>query len=92
LDRLVIQPNNLAVQVAPAGGSGGLGAVGAYLRNLSANNVAIYVEDRDYYRTQAQAHADWGILQGNRILFPRKSGEDLQQSLVIPPGDQALAA
>jgi hypothetical protein len=60
LDRLVIQHHNLSVQMAPSGGSGGLGAVRVYLRNLSPNNVAISVEDRDYYRTQAEAHAGWG--------------------------------
>jgi hypothetical protein len=36
--------------------------------------------------------SNWVERQGNRILSPRKSGEDLQQSLVIPAGDQALAA
>jgi hypothetical protein len=60
LDRLVIQFHNLTVQMAPTGGSGGLGAVRAYLGNLAPNNVAISVEDRDYYRTQAEANASWG--------------------------------
>src|SRR5258707_13315953 len=31
-------------------------------------------------------------LQGNRILVPSKSRENLEQSLVVPAGDQALAA
>jgi hypothetical protein len=56
LDRLVIQSHNLSVQVAPSGGSGSVGAVRAYLHN-PPNNVAIAVEDRDYDRTQLQAHA-----------------------------------
>jgi len=30
------------------------------LLNRSPNDIAISVEDRDYYRTQAQAHASWG--------------------------------
>jgi hypothetical protein len=30
--------------------------------------------------------------QGNRILFPGKSGEDVQQSNVVPASDQTLAA
>jgi hypothetical protein len=34
LDALVIQQHNLSVQIVPAGGSGGLGSVALYLRNL----------------------------------------------------------
>ncbi len=60
LDRLVVQFHNLSVQMAPAGGSGGLGAVRVYLLNRSPNDVAISIEDRDYYQTQTQAHAGWG--------------------------------
>jgi hypothetical protein len=43
LDRLVIQFHNLAVQMAPSGGSGGLGAVRVYLLNRLPNDVAISV-------------------------------------------------
>jgi hypothetical protein len=51
LDHLVIQFHNLAIQMAPSGGSSGLGAVRVYLLNRSPNDVVITVEDRDYYRT-----------------------------------------
>jgi hypothetical protein len=60
LDRLVVQFHNLPVQVIPAGGSSGLGAVRTYLRHRSRNDVAITIEDRDYFRTRAEAHAIWG--------------------------------
>jgi hypothetical protein len=33
-----------------------------------------------------------GLGQGNRILFPGKSGKDAEQSLVVPAGNQAFAA
>src|SRR5207302_3501302 len=41
---------------------------------------------------RSRRSVSFGGKQGNRILIPRKSGEDLQQSLVIPAGDKALAA
>ena len=59
LDPLVVQHHNLTVQMAPSGGSGGLGGARVYLENLAPNNVAISVEDRDYYKSQAQAHLGW---------------------------------
>jgi hypothetical protein len=71
LDRLVIQFHNLSVQMAPSGGSGGLGAVRVYLRNRSSIDVAISVEDRDYYRTQTEAHASWGNPAANRYIWRR---------------------
>lgn len=76
LDRLVIQFHNLSVQMAPSGGSAGLGAVRLYLLNRSANNVAISVEDRDYYRTQAQAHAGWGNPAAKEYVWRRHEIEN----------------
>lgn len=76
LDALVIQNHNLIVQMAPSGGSGGLGGVRVYLRNLSENNVAIAVEDRDYYRTQAQAHAGWGNPAAHEFFWRRHEIEN----------------
>ena len=40
LDPLVIQHHNLTVQMAPSGGSGGLGGVRVYLRNLARITLA----------------------------------------------------
>src|SRR5262249_40894641 len=57
-------------------GSGGLGAVRAYLRNLSPDNVAVSVEDRDYYRTQAEAHAGWGNLTAHGFFWRRHEIEN----------------
>lgn len=76
LDRLVIQFHNLSVQIAPSGGSGGLGAVRVYLRNRSSIDVAISVEDRDYYRTQTEAHASWGNPAANRYIWRRHEIEN----------------
>jgi hypothetical protein len=76
LDRLVIQFHNLAVQMAPSGGSSGLGAVRVYLLNRSPNDVAISVEDRDYNRTQAEAHASWGNLAANGYIWRRHEIEN----------------
>ncbi|MEQ8785523.1 MAG: hypothetical protein RIC55_04460 [Pirellulaceae bacterium] len=70
LDNLVIQYHNLNVQMAASGGSGGLGGVKAYLRNLAGNNVAISVEDRDYFQTHAQAAAVWTNLGLNQVKPP----------------------
>jgi hypothetical protein len=60
LNPLVIQYHNLTVQMAPSGGSGGLGSVRRYLENLPGNNTAIYIADRDYDRSHAEALAGWG--------------------------------
>ena len=76
LDPLVIQHHNLSVQMAPSGGSGGLGGVRVYLRNLAHNNVAISVEDRDYYRTLAEAHAGWGNLTAYAFFWRRHEIEN----------------
>lgn len=76
LDRLVIQHHNLTVQMAPSGGSSGLGGVRVYLRNLAHNNVAISVEDRDYYRTFAQAHAEWGNRAAHSFFWRRHEIEN----------------
>jgi hypothetical protein len=76
LDHLVIQFHNLAVQMAPSGGSGGLGAVRVYLLNRSPNDVAISVEDRDYYRTQAEAHATWGNPAATAYIWRRHEIEN----------------
>src|SRR5262249_46338676 len=76
LDRLVVQFYNLSVQMAPSGGSGGLGAVRVYLLNRSANDVAISVEDRDYFRTRAEAHAGWGNLAANGYIWRRHEIEN----------------
>jgi hypothetical protein len=76
LDRLVIQYHNLNVQMAPSGGSGGLGAVRVYLLNRSPNDVAISVEDRDYFRSQAEAHARWGNLAVTSYIWRRHEIEN----------------
>jgi hypothetical protein len=76
LDRLVIQYYNLSVQMAPSGGSGGLGAVRVYLLNRSSSDVAISVEDRDYDRTQAQAHASWANLAARKYIWRRHEIEN----------------
>ena len=81
LDSLVIQFHNLSVQLAPSGGSGGLGAVRVYLLNRSPNDVAITIEDRDYYRTQMQAHADWANPQANAYTWRR---HEIENYLVCP--------
>ena len=94
LDRLVIQFHNLAVQMAPSGGSGGLGAVRVYLLNRSPNDVAISVEDRDYYRTQAQAHATWANLAANAYIWRRHEIENylLHPRVVLALFDDYRAA
>jgi hypothetical protein len=76
LDRLVVQHHNLAVQIAPIGGSTGLGAVKTYLRNLNPSDTAISVEDRDYYRTHAQAHASWSNPAANSYTWRRHEIEN----------------
>jgi hypothetical protein len=76
LDRLVIQFHNLSVQMAPSGGSGGLGAVRVYLLNRSPNDVAISIEDRDYFRTQTEAHANWAIPKANGYTWRRHEIEN----------------
>jgi hypothetical protein len=76
LDALVIQHHNLSVQMAPSGGSGGLGGVRVYLRNLGHQNVSISVEDRDYYRTEAQAHAGWGNRAAREFFWRRHEIEN----------------
>jgi hypothetical protein len=76
LDRLVIQFHNLSVQMAPSGGSGGLGTVRVYLLNRAPGDVAISVEDRDYYRTHAEAHAGWGNLNSTRYTWRRHEIEN----------------
>src|SRR5437868_14011576 len=76
LDRLVIQFHNLAVQVAPSGGGGGLGAVRVYLLSRAPSDVAISVEDRDYYHTHAQAHARWANLTAPRYIWRRHEIEN----------------
>jgi len=94
LDRLVIQFHNLSVQMAPSGGSGGLGAVRVYLLNRSPNDVAISVEDRDYYRTQAEAHASWGNLAAARYIWRRHEIENylLHTRVVLALFDDYRAA
>jgi hypothetical protein len=76
LDRLVIQFHSLNVQMAPSGGSGGLGAVRLYLQNRSPNDIAISVEDRDYYLTQADAHASWANLGAKKYIWRRHEIEN----------------
>jgi hypothetical protein len=94
LDRLVIQYHNLNVQMAPSGGSGGLGAVRVFLQNRSANDVAVSVEDRDYYRTQAHAHAGWGNLTAKSYLWRRHEIENylLHPRVVLALFDDYRAA
>jgi hypothetical protein len=87
LDRLVVQYHNLSVQVAPSGGRGGLGAIRVYLLNLSQNNTAIAVEDRDYHRTRAEAHAAWGNLKATRYIWRR---HEIENYLLHPPVVLAL--
>ena len=93
LDRLVIQFHNLAVQMAPSGGSSGLGAVRAYLHN-PPNNVAIAVEDRDYDRTQPQAHASWGNMTATSFIWRRHEIENylLHARVVLALFDDYRAA
>src|SRR5437773_6621778 len=94
LDRLVIQFHNLAVQMAPSGGSGGFGAVRVYLLNRSPNDVAISVEDRDYYRTQVQAHATWGNPAASGYVWRRHEIENylLHPRVVLALFDDYRAA
>jgi hypothetical protein len=94
LDRLVIQFHNLAVQMAPSGGSGGLGAVRVYLLNRSPNDVSISVEDRDYYRSAAEAHAGWGNLAANGYIWRRHEIENylLHPRVVLALFDDYRAA
>jgi hypothetical protein len=82
LDPLVIQYHNLTVQLAPSGGSSGLGSVAVYLRTLAHNNVAITVEDRDYHRSRAQANAQWGNLQATGYTWRR---HEIENYLLHPP-------
>jgi hypothetical protein len=85
LDPLVIQHHNLTVQLAPSGGSGGLGGVRVCLRNLAHNNIAMSVEDRDYFRTQAQADAGWGNPAASEFFWRRHEIENylLHPSVVL---------
>ena len=76
LDALVIQYHALGVQIEPAGGSGSLGCVRAYLLNQPRHHSAISVEDRDYYSTQAQAHAGWGNPAANSYTWRRHEIEN----------------
>src|SRR5438270_489153 len=76
LDRLVIQFHNLSVQIAPSGGRRGLGAVKNYLLNHSPNDVAISIEDRDYYRTQIEARVNWGNPQASEYIWRRHEIEN----------------
>ena len=94
LDRLVIQFHNLAVQIAPSGGSGGLGAVRAYLLNRSAKDIAIAVADRDYYLTQAEAHATWAKLAETKYTWRRHEIENylLHARVVLALFDDYRAA
>jgi hypothetical protein len=94
LDRLVIQFHNLAVQMAPSGGSGGLGAVRVFLLNRSPHDIAISVEDRDYYRTQAQAHAGWANRAANGYVWRRHEIENylLHTRVVLALFDDYRAA
>jgi hypothetical protein len=94
LDQLVIQHHNLTVQMAPSGGSGGLGSVSVYLRNLAQNNVAISVEDRDHHRTRAQADASWGNPQAVRYIWRRHEIENylLHPRVVLALFDDYRAA
>lgn len=94
LDRLVIQLHNLNVQMAPSGGSSGLGAVRVYLENRSPNDIAISVEDRDYHRSRAEAHASWGNLAVRRYVWRRHEIENylLHARVVLALFDDYLAA
>jgi hypothetical protein len=94
LDSLVIQHFNLTLQMAPSGGSGGLGAVRRYLENLPGNNTAIYIEDRDYDQTHAQAHAGWGNPAANRYHWRRHEIENylLEPRVVLALFDDLRAA
>jgi hypothetical protein len=94
LDGLVIQFHNMAVQMAPSGGSGGLGAIRVYLLNRSPNDVAISVEDRDYYQTRAQAHVRWGNLGATAYVWRRHEIENylLHPRVVLALFDDYRAA
>lgn len=94
LDRLVIQFHNLAVQMAPSGGSGGLRAVRVYLLNRAPGDVAISVEDRDYYRTQSQAHANWANQAATAYVWRRHEIENylLHPRIVLALFDDYRAA
>jgi hypothetical protein len=94
LDRLLVQFHNLSVQLAPSGGSGGLGAVRVYLQNRSPNDIAIVVEDRDYFQTQAEAHAGWGNQAANGYIWRRHEIENylLHPRVVLALFDDYRAA
>ncbi len=89
LDGLVVQFNNLAVRLAQSGGSGGLGAVRVFLLNRVPNDVAISVEDRDYHRTRAEAHARWANLAATGYIWRR---HEIENYLVHPRVVLALFA
>ncbi len=94
LDALVIQYHALGVQIEPAGGSGSLGCVRAYLLNQPRHHSAISVEDRDYYSTQAQAHAGWGNPAANSYTWRRHEIENylLHARVVLALFDDLRAA
>jgi hypothetical protein len=73
LDALVVQFHNLPVLLAPAGGTGGISAVRAFLQDRQALDVAI--EDRDY-RPLAEAEAKWTNTAGKRFIWRRHEIEN----------------
>lgn len=76
LDQLVVQQHGLAVQIALAGGSTGLGAIRAYLQRRAAGDVAISVRDRDYDYTLAEAVATWTNTTGRQFVWRRHEVEN----------------
>jgi hypothetical protein len=75
LDVAVIQPHGLAVLTAPTGGDKGLGAVRAYLQHRTPGDVAIAVQDRNFFPF-ADAHATWSKMSGTSFTWRRHEIEN----------------
>ncbi len=61
LDKIIAQKLGLAVQIYPAGGANGLGAVAAYFKQRFPHDRVFKIEDRDYRSRQVAVdswHAD----------------------------------
>jgi len=67
-----------------------------HVLNRAHARLPLFQKDGDYAafeRVLEEARQRYEVpMQGNRILFPAKTGEDLQQNPFIPAGAQALAA
>lgn len=83
LDSLVIQHHALVVQIEPAGGRQGHGAVRTYLESRPSppNHVAITVEDRDY-RSRKTADDTWANQNAKGFIWRR---HEIENYLLQPP-------